>query len=235
VPTDIAGVVETLIAVQEVLDKVPPIFHENPVADFNVLYTTITTEIRDRHLRREFADPTFLNLLDVEFGKRYFDALRAWATGTPVPLTWAVLFDRCQDVDLRSLPCAVAGVNAHINYDLPFALLSTWDQVGFMPAGSSQHEDYLLINQVFFDAIPGLRRGYLQRWQLAVDRINGKFDDWYQNLLVELTRARAWDRGVELWRQRADPVAVELARATFDHQAAVVGRVLLSPFCSLLQ
>jgi hypothetical protein len=129
----------------------------------------------------------------------------------------------------------VAGVNAHINYDLAFALVSTWEQVGYLSDGTKQHDDYLLINDVFFDAIPGLRRSYLASWQLRLDRINGRVDDWYQNLLVQRTRDRAWSRAEALWLCRGDPVALGEARDRLDRRAARVGQLLLSPFCSLLQ
>ena len=34
-PTDIPGVVTTLLRVQRALDNLPPLYHDNPVADFN--------------------------------------------------------------------------------------------------------------------------------------------------------------------------------------------------------
>jgi hypothetical protein len=235
-PTDIVGVVDLLEAVQGLLNRLPPLHADNPVADFNRLYTTITKDILARYGLGGFADPEFLNCLDVEFAKRYFNALRLWGIGSPdTPEAWMVLFRRCDDRQLRSLPCAVAGVNAHINYDLPFALVSTWEQVGFQDGDSPQHQDFLLINDVFFEAIPNLRHSYLDTWGRYIDRLNGGFDDWYQNLLIELTRDIAWDRAVRLWLLRRDPSASEGERANFDHRTALAGRVLLSPFMSRLQ
>jgi len=235
-PTDISGVVTTLLRVQRALDNLPPLYHDNPVADFNALYTTITAKILAEHRTGGFADPAFLTMLDVEFGRRYFDALRAWGAGRPdTPETWVVLFSHSQETGLRSLPCAVAGVNAHINYDLPFALLATWRHLGRSVSNSPQHADYLRINNVFREAIPGLRRGYLQRWQLYIDRLNGTFDDWYQNTLVELTRNMAWDHAQAMWQWYEDAVRLEHERQELDRRAALIGRALLSPFCSLLQ
>jgi len=235
-PKDIAAVVDQLLEVQAVLDRLPPLFEDNPVADFNRLYTTITQKILARHSQGGFADPVFLNCLDVEFGKRYLYALRLWGASDPAtPAAWTVLFRRCDDHRLRSLPCAVAGVNAHINYDLPFALLSTWEQVGYQPGESAQHRDFLLINDVFFEAIPHLRHNFLDTWGRYVDKLNGTFDDWYENLLIELTRDIAWDRAVRLWPLRHDPAAVERERHGFDRRTALAGRVLLSPFMSRLQ
>lgn len=235
-PKDIAGVVKQLLQIQGVLDRLPPLFGENPVSDFNQLYTKITAKILARHNNHNFEDPVFLSCLDVEFAKRYLDALRLWGAGSPAtPEAWMVLFRRCDDGDLRSLPCAMAGVNAHINYDLPFALVSTWEQTGFLDGNSAQRRDFMLINHVFYEEIPGLRHSFLDTWGRYVDRINGRFDDWYENLAVALTRDIAWDRAVRLWPIRHDPASVEQERLAFDGRAAMTGRLLLHPFLSRIQ
>jgi hypothetical protein len=149
-----------------------------------------------------------MNQLDVEFARHYINALRCWSNDSPfTPQSWAVLFRRVCDEDLRSLPCAVAGINAHINYDLPLALLATWERLGHPAPGSPQHHDYLVINRVFEESIALLRRRYLEGWQRQIDRINLGIDDWYQNLLIVLTRNVAWDRAQRLWAVRDDPRA----------------------------
>ena len=235
-PETIADVVDQLTRVQSALDRLPNLFAENPVADFNTLYTTITRQILLRHEAGGFEDAAFLNRLDIEFATRYFDALRLWGANSPAtPYAWSVLFRRYNDDDLRSLPCAAAGVNAHINYDLPFALVATWERLGYAASNSPQHRDYLRINEIFFRAIPGLRRRFLSAWQRRIDRINGNFDDWYQNFLVEFTRDRAWSRAQRIWPLRKDPGVLEEERSAMDHHTAALGQFLLSPFCSLLQ
>jgi hypothetical protein len=235
-PPDIATVLHQLTQLQDILERIPPDFGENPVADFNRLYRTITASIECRLRAGDFADPVFLELLDVEFAKRYLVALRLWSDpDAETPWAWSVLFRRLRDRTLRALPSAAAGVNAHINYDLPFALVATWEKLGSRPCDGPQHDDYLLINRVFFDAIPGLRRGYLENWQLVIDRLNGKVDDWYQNLLVEVTRDLAWRSAERIWAVRHQPLAVEHIRHSLDRNAALLGCALLSPFCSFLQ
>jgi hypothetical protein len=235
-PACIADVIRMQLAVQVELNKMPPMFHENPVSDFNVLYTDITERILQRYERGGFEAQDFLNLLDVEFGKRYFDALRAWcAESARTPEVWKILFSRYQDERLRSLPCAVAGVNAHINYDLPFALLETWKVLGHNANDTPQHRDFLEINNVFYEAIPNLRHGFLSRWQRCVDLLNWHFDDWYENLLVRVSRARAWDKAQELWLIRDDPDALERERVELDRVATIAGEIVLSPFFSYAQ
>ena len=107
----------------------------NPLADFNRLYLTITTSVLERLYAGRFADPAFLSRLDVEFAARYFDALRH-VVATRAPAARGP--GRCCSTGspartARPLPSAAAGVNAHINFDLPFALVTTFDHLGSRP------------------------------------------------------------------------------------------------------
>ncbi|MDG4773579.1 DUF5995 family protein [Solwaraspora sp. WMMD792] len=234
-PTDVAGVVEDLAALQKLLEAATPSDSDNPVADFNHLYWVITSTIDERLQAGEFADPAFLTLLDIEFAERYFAALRCWGNRGDTPAAWEVLFSRLRDESVRSLPSAAAGVNAHINYDLPFALLSTWAKLGSGPDNDEQHRDYLYINEIFFDRIPQLRRSYLSSWQICLDRLNGQVDDWYQNRLVEFTRDIAWRDAARMWPMRDNPTMLESERLRMDRHTAFLGWALLSPVGSLLQ
>ncbi|HLL65390.1 MAG TPA: DUF5995 family protein [Micromonosporaceae bacterium] len=235
-PVDVEGVVRVLGRLQVLLQQVNPADPDNPIADFNYLYLTITEDILERLRAGAFADPEFLTLLDVEFARRYFDALRMWGARSPdTPQAWQVLFRRLLDADVRPLPAAAAGVNAHIGYDLPFALIETWHKLGSTPHHSDQHADYLLINDVFFDNIPELRRGCLNAWQLILDRLNGEIDDWYEERILEFARNLAWRDAERIWAYRNDAEAVESARVVLDRHAAFVGWALLSPAGNFLQ
>jgi Family of unknown function (DUF5995) len=236
-PEDVPAVVDQLTRLQDILDRVPPLLHENPLCDFNKLYLRITTSVLDRLEDCRFADPQFLSRLDVEFAARYFDALRAWSDGNDsCPRTWSVLFSRIPGPDCNPLPSAAAGVNAHINFDLPFALVTTFDHLGTDPVDDGdQHQDYLQINDIFAEEIPGLRRGFLENWQLLIDMMNGDLDDCWQGELVEYTRNVAWRNAQKLWTLRHDLQATMRERQRLDRTAARFGKLLLSPLGAYLQ
>ena len=236
-PDDVPAVVDQLTRLQDILRRVPPLLRENPLCDFNQLYLTITESVLERLYAGKFADPAFLSRLDVEFAARYFDALRAWSDGSPLcPRVWTGLFQRIPGPDCYPLPAACAGVNAHINFDLPFALVTTFDHLGTDPIDDSdQHRDYLQINDIFAEAIPGLRRGYLEKWQLLIDTMNGCLDDWWQGEAVDYTRNVAWRNAQKLWGMRHDLTATDRERAHLDRISADLGRLLLSPLGSFLQ
>jgi hypothetical protein len=238
-PDDVPAVVDQLTKLQDVLDRLPPLYGSNPLADFNRLYLVITTKVLDRLYTGCFADPAFLSRLDVEFAARYFDALRAWAgpdASPHCPKVWAGLFQRIGGPDCRPLPAACAGVNAHINFDLPFALVTTFDHLGTDPIDDSdQHHDYLQINDIFAESIPGLRRGFLEKWQLIIDMMNGDLDDWWQGELIEYTRNVAWRNSQKLWCVRHDLQALGRERARLDGTAEAFGKLLMSPMGAILQ
>jgi hypothetical protein len=228
-PDDVPAVVDLLTELQGLLDRPAG----NPLADFNRLYLAVTEAVLDRLYAGRFADPAFLSRLDVEFAGRYFDALRAWGGGSAgrCPRAWAVLLRR----GAGTVPSAAAGVNAHINFDLPFALVTTFDHLGSDPIdGSDQHRDYLQINDIFAEAIPELRHGYLDRWQLMIDTMNGGVDDWWQGEPVDYTRNVAWRNAQKLWALRHDLPGTSAERSRLDGHAASLSRVLLSPMAAFL-
>lgn len=236
-PDDVPAVVDQLTKLQDVLHRVPPLLAGNPLADFNKLYLTITTSVLERLYAGSFADPAFLARLDVEFAARYFDALRQWSDGSAgCPRTWAVLFHRIPGPDARPLPSAAAGVNAHINFDLPFALVTTFDHLGTDPIDDSdQHHDYLQFTEIFGSAVPGLRPGSMDRWQVLIDTMNGSLDDWWQGGTEPCTRNVAWRTAQKLWPVRHDLPTVDRHRAHLDRAATDLGRLLLSPLGDFLR
>jgi Family of unknown function (DUF5995) len=238
-PDDVPAVVDQLMKLQDILDRETPPLRENPLSDFNRLYLTITEGVLERLYAGGFRDPAFLSRLYVEFSARYFDALRAWAgpdASPHCPQAWSRLFERMGGTDSRPLPSACAGVNAHVNFDLPFALVTTFDYLGTDPLDDSdQHHDYLEINEIFADSIPGLPRGYLDKWQLLIDTMNGCLDDWWQGETVDYTRNVAWRNAQKLWGIRHDMGATDKQRAHLDRTSGDLNRLLLSPLGAFLQ
>jgi hypothetical protein len=236
-PDDVPAVVDQLTKMQDILERVPPLYAGNPLAEFNKLYLRVTETVLERLYSGGFADPAFLSRLDVEFAARYFDAIRQWGDASSCcPRVWKVLFGRISGPVLESSPSAAAGVNAHLNFDLPFALVTTFDHRGCDPIDDGdQHRDYLQINDIFAEAVPGLRRGYLDKWQLLIDTMNGDLDDVWQGETADYTRNVAWRNSQKLWGVRHDLAGLAKERDRLDGNAAALGRLLLSPLGSFLQ
>jgi hypothetical protein len=226
-PTTIVGVLARLDTVQQILDGLPPSAGTNRVAAFNKLYRHITQQVADLLPTPQVVDRTWLEVLDVEFARLYFRALELWNDDDPeTPDAWEVLFIRAQDERVDLMSAAALGVNAHINHDLALALIATWQRLGF-PGDGRQHHDYLLINKIFFKEIPVLRRRFATAWQLEIDRSVGGLDDWSQRVLVQTTRAMAWEQAELLWALRDDPENLARARRVLDRASAIAGETLL--------
>ena len=223
---DIGTVLKHLTTAQQIFDGLPPP-EAHRVAAFNSLYFTITDRVAQSLRGADVRDKDFLELLDVEFAKRYFIALRLWGDDdAATPDAWEVLFRRAQDDRVSRLAAAMLGVNAHINHDLALALVATWEQLG-PPDPDRMHADYVLINKIFFEEIPGLRRRYSTPLQLRIDNMVGPLDDWSQRVLVSVTRAHAWEQAERLWALRDDPEDLDRALLVMDRASAYVGELLL--------
>ena len=89
---------------------------------FHATYQRTTTAVADELNRGGFADPDWVERWDVAFAGLYLDALEAGLAGRKPTLPWQVAFGA--PADLPPLRHVLLGMNAHINYDLPQALLA---------------------------------------------------------------------------------------------------------------
>jgi hypothetical protein len=92
---------------------------------FAATYLRTTVAVGEEINRGGFADGAWLERWDLAFAGLYLDALEADLRGDPVPEPWRVAFDAARDrADLPPVRHVLLGMNAHINYDLPQALIA---------------------------------------------------------------------------------------------------------------
>jgi len=91
---------------------------------FHATYQRTTEAVADEIVRGGFADPDWVRRWDLAFASLYIDALDADQRGDKVSGPWRVAFDAAdRRPDLPPLRHVLFGINAHINYDLPQALI----------------------------------------------------------------------------------------------------------------
>jgi hypothetical protein len=89
-----------------------------------------------------YADPAFMTQLDVTFANLYFAAADMAGNPAAVPLAWRPLVERRAAVGIESIQFALAGMNAHINHDLPVAMVSTCAALATSPYAGQHFANY---------------------------------------------------------------------------------------------
>ena len=104
---------------------------------------------------------------------------------------------------MAPLQFALAGMNAHINRDLPVALVATCRELGIeLRDGSPEHADFVRVNVLLASVEARVKRSYLTGWLSVADRLVHRFhriDDVVAMWDVERARAAAWTNGLALW------------------------------------
>ena len=130
-------------------------------------------------------------------------------------------------------------MNAHINRDLPVALVTTWTELGSKPrSGSPQYGDYMRVNGLLADVEAKLEKRYVTGWLGRFNRLLHRFnrlDDVIAMWNVERARAAAWTNAETLWVLRGAPELAAEFLASLDRMVGFAGRGLLVPTESRMQ
>ncbi|OBF07192.1 hypothetical protein A5730_12750 [Mycobacterium sp. ACS4054] len=125
---------------------------ESHLGYFAVLYRRTTLAIRDAIGDNVFEDGARMADLDIAFARRYFNALNAYfypERGRGPTLPWEVAFVGDHDDQAIILQHMMAGLNAHITFDLGLAV--------FAVAGDSMDRlavDYNRVNKILCKQLP---------------------------------------------------------------------------------
>ena len=118
---------------------------------FHATYLRTTRAVRDALRAGLFSDPEWVERWDVAFADLYLDALTADSSGGAVSRPWAIAFRATREQhDAPALRHVLLGMNAHINYDLPQALLAviTTEEFADPAVTSRRRADHQRIDDV---------------------------------------------------------------------------------------
>jgi hypothetical protein len=168
-----------------------------------------TTEAVAQALRDGFfADPEWVDRWDVAFAQLYLDALDADRRGEPVPEPWAVAFRAAAaQPDMPAVRHVLLGMNAHINYDLPQALLAVISDAEFGDPGvrARRQADHRKIDEVLSIRV-GAEDAELQQMEPAVtwqDRVMQPLNRMATRRFLRESREKVWANARELSKARA--------------------------------
>jgi len=197
------------------------------VACFARLYLAVTLDLNARLSAVHFANPAFVARLDVAFAELFFAAA---ADPARAPRAWAPLFEARSRRGIAPLQFALAGMNAHINRDLPVAVVTTCGALRVEPG--PEYGDFNRVNPILAEVERRAKASFVTGWIGFLDRILHRFhrlDDVVAMWNVERAREAAWTNAQVLWTLRDEPDLSADFLETLDRTVGLAGRGLLRP------
>ena len=221
--TPVASIAEAIARMEAIEASLPA---ADGFACFNRMYLDVTRQVNSQLSQGFFADPAFWAHMDVEFANLFFAAVDV-ADPAAVPLAWRPLAERRATPGIEPIQFALAGMNVHINHDLPLALASTCAALATAPDAGSHLADYRKVDQLLDAAEQSIRQSFESAPELAVDRHLSAVCDLAANWTINSARDMAWNNCLLLWAVREDPVMRGLFLDTLAASTALAGRMLL--------
>jgi hypothetical protein len=214
----------------EVIDRMQQLSSTLPAGDgvraFNEMYLVTTRQVAAALEEAQFADPEFMARLDVVFANLYLNALDLYGSDPGrAPRSWGALFEARASPGVSQLRFAVAGMNAHINFDLCRALVITmYEFGGALDAG--RRADFQAVNRVLERTQPMVRRELLTGPYAALDDALGDRDDQVSLWGIEAAREFAWSTAQTLWAVRGTAVEGSFTEG-LDRMVQLTSRLIL--------
>lgn len=172
-------------------------------------YTMMTRNMLAALDMSRFHDPRWVRALLEHFAAYYFDALAACEAGDPAaPVVWRRTFAAAGRPKTRALQNLLLGVNAHVNYDLTFAVadLLAGEWAGLSePERKLCYEDFCQVNRIIAETVDEVQDEVLERYAPAmdlVDKLLGPLDEWIAARMIARWRDEVWQNAVR-WLETA--------------------------------
>ena len=229
--------IETVVAAMDArLVRMPP--ERTAQRLFLETYRRTTLAVGKAIADAQFEDPEWVERWDVVFADLYLDALDLDLAGSPsVPRPWRLAFSAPES--LPALRHVLLGLNAHINYDLPQALLAVISDEEFadpvvVARRARDHEriDGVLSSRV---AAEDDELGVVSS-RTALDRVLQPLNRLSSKRFLREARQKVWHNTVELQHARvAGPEAYAARLAELEVLSAARIADLLAPGQVLLR
>ena len=164
--------------------------------------------------------------LDVRFANLWLAAYDADAAGRPVARAWRPLFEATGGGRLP-LQYAVAGMNTHIEHDLPLAVVDTCRALGLEP--DRLHGDYEAVNAALAQVEGAVRRSFLDAVGRELDDRVGPAVHLLSTWNIDKARDLAWITAETLWALRRTRLLQARFLDGLGHTVGMTSRALLTP------
>jgi hypothetical protein len=197
---------------------------------FNRLYLEVTLAVNAAVAAGAFQDPAFVTSLDVVFANLYFDAAAAGDSSPALaPPAWRPLFGARHAAGIARIQYALAGMNAHINRDLPQGIVTTHEELGGAPSRTgARHDDFERVNAIL-DAVETRAKTDVAVGLIADHAmIAHGLDDLFAMWSIRAAREAAWTHAEVLWALRSTPSLRRSFFSSLDEFTGFAGRGLLA-------
>ena len=212
-----AGTIEDLIERMGALLE-PMEAGGDPRRYFLATYRRMTIAVHKALLAGDFLDTAWVERWDVAFAGLYLDALEQWNRGEPPPGPWVAAFELATDRRVPPLRHVLLAMNAHINYDLPQALLAAITDDEFADSAviarrGIDHEriDAILASRVDAEDLE-LQRVEGPGDRTRLDRMLKPFNQAATKRFMKESRRKVWRNAVALSAARREGPAALNAR-----------------------
>jgi hypothetical protein len=193
----ISPINDLLARMQSLLD--PMVASGDERQHFLAVYRRTTIAVRDDLERGGFVDPSWTERWDIVFADLYLDALREWNETGDAPGPWSIAFGSAtQTPRVPPIRHLLLGMNAHINYDLPQALLSVitdeqFDDPALVARRARDHEhiDAILASRVPLEDLE-LRKVELPGDRTLLDHLLTPFNRAGTKRFLKEARGKVW-------------------------------------------
>jgi len=197
---------------------------------FNRLYLEVTQAVQDRVAGGGFKNGAWLAELDIHFADLYLSALVAGLQNATAPGCWRAMLSVRNDTRIARIQFALAGINAHINHDLPEAIVATCRTTGTVPSHDSvEYADYTAVNTILDPLVEQAKM--MLHFRLLGDPLPlvSHLEDTIAAWGLSTAREKAWNSAEVLWHLQATPALAADFIDSLDGLTTVAGKALLVP------
>ena len=205
---------------------------------FHATYQRTTVAVAEQIRRGGFADPGWVERWDIAFADLYLDALEAALAGRRPSRPWEIAFGA--PAGLPPLRHVLLGMNAHINYDLPQALVAVISDEEFGDAAlvARREADHRVIDGVLAArvAAEGDELARLSGPPPLLDRLLKPLSELGTQRFLREARAKVWANAIALNQARGQgPDAYATRLAQLEELSAAKVTALQAPGQVLLK
>lgn len=232
VPPGVAAVVADM---QSRIERLPP---DSSLLPFLGTYQRTTTAVGKAITAGVFEDPVWVEEWDIVFARLYLEPFDAHVDGSSsaVPRPWRIAFEA--PTDLPALRHVLLGINAHVNYDLPQALLAVIPDDDFADPErlATRQRDHVAIDGVLASRVAAEDVELGMQGRTVVDRVLQPLNRRASQRFLREARRKVWHNTRELQAARLiGPEAYAVRLAELEVLSAARVADLLAPGQVLLK